>query len=159
MDPETEDGAANIEIIEKAIMKAAKGVWKDKAEKVLKTLKVDRAGLRNGDECTNSEGDVYSGYEGMMAISATNGKKVKVLNRDKSRIDPDDAAIIYAGCYVNAVISIWATDQKKHGGNGVFATLEIVQYARKGEPFGAAELDEDDYLDEMEEEEEEDGLV
>lgn len=153
MDPETPEGAANIKAIEAAIAAAAKGVWKEKAEKIRKTLGSDRSGLRDGDDCTNSEGDVYAGYEGMKVLSASNGKRPKVLNRDKSPIDSSDAAIIYAGCYVNAVVSIWATDQKKHGGNGIFATLEIVQYHSKGEPFGAADLDEDDYLEDMGEEE------
>jgi len=157
MDPETESGKKNIAAIEAAIKKAAAGVWKGNADKIRAKLDSDRSGLRDGDDCTNQAGDVYAGYEGMMALGATNARKVKVLRRDKSTIDSTEAAEIYAGCYVNAVVSIWATDQKKHGGNGIFATLEIVQYLRKGEPFGAAELDEDDYLDDMGDEEEDDG--
>lgn len=159
MDPETESGKKNIAAVEAAIKKAATGVWKGNADKIRAKLDSDRSGLRDGDDCTNQAGDVYSGYEGMKALGATNARKVKVLRRDKTVIDSTEAAEIYAGCYVNAVVSIWATDQKKHGGNGVFATLEIVQYLRKGEPFGAAELDEDDYLEAMDDEEEEDSLV
>lgn len=163
MDPETADGKANIKKIEAAINQAALGVWKtkEKADKIRSKLDSDRSGLRDGDDCTNKEGDVYAGYEGMKAIGATNGRKPKVVRRDKSVIDSTESAEIYAGCYVNAVISIWATNQEKHGGNGIFATLEIVQYYKKGEPFGAAELDEDDYLEDMgeEEDEDDDGLV
>lgn len=159
MDPETDDGKANIKKLEAAIKKAATGVWKGNADKIRAKLDNDRSGLRDGDDCTNQAGDVYSGYEGQKVIGATNGRKVKVLRRDKSNIDSTEAAEIYAGCYVNAVISIWATDQKKHGGNGIFATLEIVQYAKKGEPFGASELDEDDYLDDMGDEDEDDDML
>lgn len=158
IDPETASGKANIKKIEAAMDKAAIGVWKskEKADKIRNKLDSDRSGLRDGDDCTNKEGDVYDGYEGMKVISATNGRKPKVLRRDKSVIDSTESADIYAGCYVNAVVSIWATNQEKHGGNGIFATLEIVQYLRKGEPFGASELDEDDYLEDLEDEEEDD---
>lgn len=156
MDPETPEGKANIKLIEAAMDKAALGVWKtkEKADKIRAKLDDDRSGLRDGDDATNKEGDVYSGYEGMKYITATNGKKPKVLRRDKSVIDSSEAAEIYSGCYVNAVVSVWATNLEKHGGNGIFFTLEIVQYHSKGEPFGAAELDEDDYLEDMGEEEE-----
>lgn len=160
MDPETESGKKNIAAIEAAIKKAAAGVWKGNADKIRAKLDSDRSCLRDGEDATNSSGDVYSGYEGMKFVSATKGTKPKVLRRDKTVIDSTEAAEIYAGCYVNAVVSIWATDQKKHGGNGIFATLEIVQYARKGEPFGAAELDEDDFLDDMgDEDDDDDSLV
>lgn len=162
IDPTTESGKDNLKRLEAAIDKAAIGVWKDKAkaDKIRARLASDRSGLRDGDDATNKDGDVYTGYEGMKFISASNGRKPKVLRRNKSVIDSSEAAEIYGGCYVNAVISIWATNQDKHGGNGIFATLEIVQYFRKGEPFGAAELDEDDYLDDMGDEEEgDDNLV
>lgn len=164
MDPETPHGKANIKLIETELDKAFAVIFKDlpkaKADKLRDKLDDDRKCLRDGDDATNKQGDVYSGYEGMMYIGATNGRKPKVLRRDKSVIDSSEAAEIYSGCYVNGVVSIWATDKDKHGGLGAFATLEIVQYLSKGEPFGAAELDEDDYLEAMDdEEEEEDSLV
>lgn len=158
MDPETESGQANIKKVKAAMDKAALGVWKtkEKADKIRAKLDSDRSGLRDGDDCTNKEGDVYAGYEGMKVLGATNGRKPKVLRRDKSVIDSTESAEIYAGCYVNAVVSVWATNSEKHGGNGIFATLEIVQYAKAGEPFGAAELDEDDYLEDMGDEDDDD---
>lgn len=164
IDPSTESGKANIKALNQAIDKAALGVWKtkEKADKIRAKLVPDRMGLIDGEHGTNKDGDQYAGYEGMKFIKASNGKKPKVLRRDKSPIDSSEAAEIYGGCYVNAVVSVWATNQEKHGGNGIFATLEIVQYFKKGEPFGAAELDEDDYLEDMgdeDEDEDDDGLV
>lgn len=158
IDPETATGKANIKKLEAAMDKAAIGVWKtkEKADKIRARLEADRSGLQDGDNGVNKEGDQYPGYADMMFIKATNGRKPKILRRDKSVIDSTESAEIYAGCYVNAVISIWATNSEKHGGNGIFATLEIVQYLRKGEPFGAAELDEDDYLEELEDEDDDD---
>lgn len=161
MDPETDSGKENIKKLKAAIDNACLGIWKtkEKADKIRARLDSDRSGLREGDDCANTEGDVYVGYEGMMVISATNGRKPKVLRRDKSHIDSTEAAEIYAGCYVNAVVSIWATNQEKHGGNGIFATLEIVQFSKHGEPFGAAELDEDEYLEDMGELDDEDDMI
>lgn len=159
MDPETPEGKANLKVLGAAFDKAALGVWKtkEKSDKIRAKLDSDRSGVRDGEDATNKEGDVYAGYEGMKFITASNGKNPKVLRRDKSVIDSTKAAEIYGGCYVNAVVSVWATNQEKHGGNGMFATLEIVQYHSKGEPFGAAQLDEDDYLDDMGDEDDEDG--
>lgn len=164
MDPKTPEGKANLAALKVAFDTASLGVWKtkEKADKIRAQLISQRSGVRNGDDCTNKEGDTYAGYEGMMALGTTNARKPKVLRRDKSHIDSSDAADIYGGCYVNAVVAVWATnDDKKHGGNGLFATLEIVQYHSKGEPFGAGALDEDDYLEDMgeEEDDDDDGLL
>ena len=151
IDPTTTDGQANIARIEEALDYAAIKTWKtkDKADKIRKTLLPARTGLRDGDAQVNSDGDQVAGYEGMMFVSASNRKRPKVLRRDKSVIDSTDSAEIYGGCYVNAVLSVWGTDQKKLGGNGLFFTLEIVQFVKDGEPFGAGPLNEDDYLDDL----------
>lgn len=161
MDPDTEIGKKNIAKLEAAIKKAAAGVWKDKADKVRKALEKDRRGLRDGDTATNGEGDVYDGYEGMQFVSATNSKRPKILHRDKSVMELDEISTkLYGGCYVNMIVSIWATSDKKFGGNGIFASLELVQFRRDGEPFGAAPVDEDDFAElDMDENEEEDELV
>lgn len=148
MDPETETGKANIKALKTAINAAAKKTWAEKAEKVMKALDSDRSGLRDGDTATNGEGDVYSGYENMMFVSASNRKRPQVLNRDKSALAEEDN-VIYGGCFVDAVVSVWATADKKLGGNGVFCTLEVVRFRKDGEAFGAAPVDADDYLDDL----------
>lgn len=161
MDPDTEIGQKNIDKLEAAIKKAAAGVWKEKADKVRKTLEKDRMGLRDGDTATNKEGDVYDGYEGMQFVSATNGKRPKLLNRDKSAVELDEISTkFFGGCYVNMIVSIWATKDNKFGGNGIFASLELVQFRRDGEPFGAGQVNEDDFDElDMDENEEEEDLV
>lgn len=148
MDPETETGKANIKALKAAINAAAKKTWAEKAEKVMKALDSDRSGLRDGDTATNGEGDVYSGYENMMFVSASNRKRPQVLNRDKTPVTEEDN-VIYGGCFVDAVVSVWATADKKLGGNGVFCTLEVVRFRKDGEAFGAAPVDADDYLDDL----------
>lgn len=159
MDPKTEIGKKNIAKLEAAIKEAAAGVWKEKADKIRKILEKDRRGLREGETGTNKQGDIYDGYEDMMFIGATNGRRPKVIDRDKSAIELEDIPTkLYAGCYVNMIVSVWATNLDKHGGNGIFATLELVQFRRDGEPFGAGQVDEDDFDElDMSDDEDEDG--
>lgn len=152
MDPDSDTGKANIKKLEAAIKAAATKTWAEKADKVRKALDSDRSGLRDGDSATNGEGDVYSGYENMQFISASNRKRPQVLNRDKTPLTEEDG-VIYGGCYVDAVVSVWATSDKKLGGNGIFCTLELVRFRKDGEPFGAAPIDADDYLDDLDDDE------
>lgn len=158
MDPTSETGKKNIKKIEAAVKLAATKTWAEKADKVRKALDSDRSGLRDGDTATNGEGDVYGGYEDMKFISATNRKRPQVLNRDKTPLAEEDG-IVYGGAYVDAVVDIWATSDKKLGGNGIFCTLEVVRFRKDGEPFGAAPIDADDYLGDLDDEDEEDDLV
>lgn len=158
MDPTSETGKKNIKKIEAAVKLAATKTWAEKADKVRKALDSDRSGLRDGDTATNGEGDVYDGYEDMKFISASNRKRPQVLNRDKSPLAEEDG-VVYGGCFVDAVVDIWATSDKKLGGNGIFCTLEVVRFRKDGEPFGAAPIDADDYLSDLDDEDEDDDLV
>lgn len=158
MDPTTKQGAENIKALEVAFKAAAKKLWAEKADKIVKTLGADRAGLKDGDTNTNKDGDTWAGFADMMYITASNRKRPQVLNRDKSVIAEKDN-VIYGGCYADVVVSIWATKDQKLGGNGLFATLELVRFRADGEPFGAAALDADDYLEDLEEEEDEDEAI
>lgn len=148
IDPETPEGKANIKKVQAAIDFVAKKTWADKAERVLKALDEKRKAFRDGDSATNGEGDVYSGYEGMKYVSASNRKRPQILNRDKTPLTEEDG-VIYGGCYVDAVVSFYATTKKESGGNGLFATLEIVRFRKDGEAFGAAPVDADEYLDDL----------
>lgn len=98
----------------------------------------DKLCLKDGDETGRPE------FEGKMTIKASTKKRPTVINRDKSPITEDDN-IIYAGCYVNAFISLWA--QNNQFGKRINATLEGVQFARDGEAFGSGGVDVDDFDD------------
>lgn len=163
MDPADDNfGLPNIEMLEAEFKEAAKRAFGDKWEKIFKNLDDDRAGVQDGDLAGNAEGDIYAGYEDMKYIRASNQKQPQLLDRDKRPLDKNDdrdQAILYGGCYCDFVVSIWGTKDSKLGGFGVFATLEVVRFRAKGESFGAAPVDADDYLDDLEDEEDEDSLV
>ena len=87
----------------------------------------DKLCLKDGDEMGRPE------FEGKYTIKASTKKRPLVINRDKSPITESDN-VIYAGCYVNAIVSLWA--QNNNYGKRINAQLDGVQFCRDGEPFG-----------------------
>ncbi len=122
--------ASTIREIESAISKLQKEELKGK-------IPSDRICIKDGDEMDRPE------YQGKMTIKASTKKRPLVIDRDKTPLTEDDN-VIYAGCYVNAIISLWA--QNNNYGKRVNAQLDGVQFVRDGEPFGdgAASVDEFD---------------
>ena len=122
------DHAKQIEEIEGAIAKL---------QKELKVkLASDKLCLKDGDEMERPE------YQGKMTIKASTKKRPMVINRDKTPITEDDN-VVYAGCYVNAIITLWA--QNNSYGKRVNAQLDGVQFVRDGEPFGDGGISVDQF--------------
>ena len=120
--------AKQIEEIEAAI---------SKMQKELKVkLPSDKLCLKDGDEMERPE------YQGKMTIKASTKKRPMVINRDKTPITEDDN-VVYAGCYVNAIITLWA--QNNSYGKRVNAQLDGVQFVRDGEPFGDGGISADQF--------------
>jgi hypothetical protein len=90
-------------------------------------IPADKVCLKDGDDMARPE------FEGKFTIKASTKKRPLVINRDKSPITEDDN-IVYAGCYVNAIVSLWA--QNNQYGKRINAQLDGVQFCRDGEPFG-----------------------
>ena len=85
--------------------------------------------LKNKDKICYKDGDtkiMYGGFEGNMFVSARNGKCApQVLNRDLKPIT-ESQGLIAPGCIVNALIDVWAQDNKY--GKRINALLLGVQY-------------------------------
>lgn len=90
----------------------------------------DKICMRNGDDVD------YAGYAGMMSFKASNKKRPLVVNKDRTPVVEDDN-IIYGGCYVNAVVELWA--QSNEYGKRINANLMGIQFVRDGEPFASGE--------------------
>lgn len=116
------------------------------AEKIKNDLKgakisADRICFKDGDDID------YDGYADHYSIKAANNKRPLVIDADKTPLTEDDNRI-YAGCYVNAIIELWAQDNS--WGKRINANLLGVQFAKDGEPFGdgvGASADDFDFLD------------
>ena len=138
IDPNTDAGKADIKKIENLIRIVELEKFK-KHPAVYKSA--DRQCFVDGDSCVNQKsGEVYDGYEGMKILKASNDKRPSVVNRDMTPLVEDDN-VTYAGCYCNFFVRIYAVAGADEGGNGIFASLEAVQFAKKGEPFGGAPVD------------------
>jgi hypothetical protein len=102
--------------IDAAIKEALKGA----------KLPADKLCMKDGDAIE------YAVYAGHMSLKASSQKRPIVLNRDKTPLTEDDNKL-YAGCYVNAIIELWA--QNNQFGKRINANLLGVQFFKDGEPF------------------------
>lgn len=116
-----------VKAVEAAITAVAKEKWPKTYDKVLASIRgnANRFCFQDGDT------KMYDGYEGMMFFSANNKTRPAVFDRDKTPLRQDDGRP-YAGCYVNAVVELFAYD---NSGNGISASLGGVQFVRDGEAF------------------------
>lgn len=111
----------------------------------------DRKYLRDGDD------KEYDGYPGNYYFSAKANLKDRpsvLTNRKDGNgewipAEPGGRAAPYAGCYVNAIVSVWVLDHKKYG-KRLCVSLGSVQFFRDGEAFRASMANpNEDFTDDM----------
>lgn len=112
-------------------------------DRLIKEAKIkvtpDKICLKDGDD---SDSPVY---KNTWTIKAANSMRPTVINKDKSPLTEEDQ-VIYAGCYVNAIIEFWI--QNNAYGKRVNANLHGVQFYKDGEPLSAGSVaDPDDFDD------------
>lgn len=108
----------------------------------------------------NEDGDYYDGYTedtyfftaGTKVEDAPDG--ILIVDQRRQKLDATSGHPV-SGDYVNAVINIFAFEYE--GKKGVSASLEGIQYLRKGEPFGASKIDANAFDEEDLEDDEEVG--
>lgn len=131
-----------IDEVNAAIDAVAKEKWGAKAPAVLKEMRAkDRVALHDGD--TKAQ---YDGFEGNFYVASRSKVRPLVADRDKSPLTEADG-VIYAGCYVYAVVELWAQDNNY--GKRINAQLKTVQFFRDGDAFsgGGQPGTEDDLED------------
>lgn len=109
--------------------------------------------LRDGDE---DEADFVTAqpevYNGKYFISAKSDRKPKCYDKDKSPIDDFEIEEeLYSGCYVQAVVNIYAynfKNQSKGFGVGLLAVRKIKDGQQlSGATVSEADFDDDDFGD------------
>lgn len=131
--------------IDAAIQSVAKEKWGAKAAAILTEILPDKKA------CCWIDGNrrEYDGYAGNWAISA---KRLQdkgaplVLDTNKSALTAKSGRI-YAGCYVNASIEIYAQDSKN--GKGIRCELLAVQFDSEGDSFGGGTAPSADDFDDL----------
>jgi hypothetical protein len=136
-------GSANDKAIQAAILAEATAKWPKAPQKQIDAIK------NNSNKFCYMSGDTkeYAGFEGMMYIAAhrkqTDGAPL-IIDRDKAPLGPN-AGRPYGGCYVNAVVEIYAQDGEN---KGMRCGLTAVQFFRDGDSFGgASKANADDFED------------
>ncbi len=122
--------------LQAAIRKVAGDAWGAKADQILATLKDSPQKFCIGKGDTKD----YDGFAGMLYIGASRKKEdgLPYLADTRNNQLFENTGIIYAGCYVNAMVDIWCQDN--NFGKGVRATLMGVQKLRDGDAFAGGKV-------------------
>lgn len=141
-----EPGSPNAKALASGMAQVATEKWGPKGAATLADL------VKKGRVCystapkTNASGEVYDGFEDMHSVTASNKVRPTVIDRDTSPLVAADGRP-YSGCYVNAIIELWAQDNQF--GKRINATLKGVQFVRNGDAFagGASVARADEFAD------------
>jgi hypothetical protein len=97
----------------------------------VKKLPPDKLFMRDGDE---SERESEHGH---YVLSGNSKRPLAAIDRNSRKMTDKDQIdeTFYAGCYVNAVIKLWAQNDKEYG-KRVNAYANAIQFIRDGEPLG-----------------------
>lgn len=162
IDPQSENHKA----LQAAIEAVAKEKWGEKSKGILETIR------EKGDigyqlkPLKNGEGQVYDGFEGMHSLNASRREdRGPVLVVDRVPKNPDGSTNKltaasgrpYAGCYVNALVDVWAQDNSN--GKRINVELKGVQFVKDGDAFGGGGVASADQFDDLGVEEETDDLA
>lgn len=151
-----EPGSDADKAIRNAINEAAKEEWPKDWEKKLKAIEGQKNQFCYLDGNTKS----FDGYEGMWALSSHRSAKTKngantpplIVDKDPKKVLTDKDGKPYAGCFVNAKVSIYAQSGENPG---VRCSFTVVQFAKDGDAFASSKPSADD-LDDLSTEDEED---
>lgn len=141
------DGAVKKQV-DAEIMRVATEKWQGKAKSVLEDV------LPNKKECCWIKGERkgdYDGYAGTWALTAyrkqSDGRPL-VFDQGKHPLAEKDGKP-YAGCYVDALVEIYAQDSKESGGKGIRCALLGVQFRADGDAFAAGSVAVADDFDDL----------
>jgi hypothetical protein len=100
--------------------------------------------IKDGD---GEDGDENTkGYWIISANRAESQGRPQVIDRQRKAIDSSDASMVYAGSVCNFIIGTF----KPGNWNKICASLEVVQFVKDGDPFGAPRVDVDSVMPELE---------
>lgn len=140
-------------VVNEAIKTVASEKWGKKAAAILAEIMPDKKA------CCWIDGNrrEYDGYAGNWSLA---GKRKQdkgaplVLDADKSPIFQQDRSYypgkegrIYAGCYVNASVEIYAQDSSD--GKGIRCEILGIQFAKDGDSFGGGAAPSADDFDDV----------
>lgn len=108
--------------------------------------------IKDGDSEDNRD-EHAKGHWIISANRAETQGRPQIIDRKRKPIDSKDAAEVYAGAVCNFLVSVFIP--KRGNTNQISACLEVVQFVKDGEPFGAARVDVDSVMPDLPDEDEE----
>lgn len=149
---ETPEGKEQIKVINEAIRHLISKEWpgKDPAKfkEVLEDGPKGRWPLFDGDKYRDSEGEVRGGYEGQRYMKLTNDRKIKVRDRRGNDVDDDEKEDLFqSGNWAIIYTHLYGVKDQKRGGNGMFSTLDALQFFKRDEPFSGGSISDDEIDD------------
>jgi len=110
-----------------------------------KELPIDKLPIQDGND------KEYSGWADMIIMSSANKKRPVIVGRKRQPVAEGDQDAPYSGCFVNAIVDVWAMDNQY--GQRIICSLEAIQFAKDGEAFVASNVSVEDDFDELDVEE------
>lgn len=130
-----EPGSPNEALMLAAIGAACKATWGDGAKVVFDAMGPNSRCMKSGNlKLRQGTAEIREGFAGMIQVVSSNRVKPLVVNTDLSPVD-EASGIVYAGCHVNAKLDVYGLKGQGERGNGVFATLQVVQFVRDAARF------------------------
>lgn len=111
-----------------------------------KKVKLRHQCLRDGNDEAFEDKEGYG--DGTSVLVASSKNRPFVVDRDPSVNLVEADGKIYAGCYVNGIVRLFAYDHPT-GGKGVSADLKVVQFVADGESLGGGRVDPTKELDNL----------
>ncbi len=148
IDKSSEEGKSAIIAVNQAIKAMVEKEWPGKDLKgFVKALK-DRAPLFDGDEYTTEDGDVRDGYKNQRFLKLTSDRKIKLRSRRGEELDEDEAKELFvSGFWAIAYAHLYPIKDKAKGGNGIFTTVDGLQFYKRDEQFAGSSMDDDEFDD------------
>jgi hypothetical protein len=143
--PDSLTTATNLKVLRAAKEEVMQAKWKDDQP----TLRPDRICVQDGKF---HKDPVYK-QSWYLNASDTDAPELLLRVKDKDGVwkastTPNE---IYGGCWVNAIVLLWAMDHKKYG-QRINANLKSIQFHEDGESFGSkVKIDRKTAFDDVEE--------
>lgn len=145
----TKDGKLAKSVIDDAVEHLMESFWPGKNhEKMLNAFDDKRLPIFDGDEYTNSDGDIRDHYEDTWYLKLTNDKLPKFKDRRGETLSVEEAEDLFvSGFWAVAYLHFYGVKDADKGGNGIFATLDALQFFKRDTEFTGGGIDDDEIDD------------
>lgn len=133
-----------VALIKAAQLRVATDKWPNTPQAQQRTQQMLFA-LEKQDKLALHDGNIkpdLSGYAGNFYVNANNKVRPRIFDIYGKTLTDKSKCRIYSGCYVNALVEIWAQDNGF--GTRINTSLKGIQFLRDGDAFGGGGIARED---------------